>query len=226
MSRNLDGASVILAGASGGLGSAIGQHLAKAGARLVLLARDVARIEATALPGLCFPGDLGDTATCDEAVAAALNAYGRLDGIVNAAGIVAFGDVESLSDGVMDELLTTNLVGPIRLTRAALPYLESGGFIANVSAVVAERPTAGMALYSATKAALTAFDQALAREARRRRIDVIDIRPPHTETGLANRPIAGQPPRLPDGLVPDDVARRIVEAIRSGARELASESFR
>lgn len=82
-----------------------------------------------------------------------------------------------------------------------------------------------MACYSATKAALTAFDQALARELRRRRVDVIDIRPPHTETGLANRPLAGKAPRLPEGLAPDAVAVTVVEAIRAGARELASSDF-
>jgi cyclic-di-GMP-binding biofilm dispersal mediator protein len=94
-----------------------------------------------------------------------------------------------------------------------------------LSAIVAEHPTAGMAFYSATKAALTAFDRALARELRRRRVDVIDIRPPHTETGLAQRPVAGTAPRLPRGLAPDVVAQKIVEAIEGGAREVASGDF-
>jgi cyclic-di-GMP-binding biofilm dispersal mediator protein len=145
--------------------------------------------------------------------------------VVNAAGAVAFGEVDSLSDEVIDRLLAANLVGPIRLMRAAIPRLESGGFIANLSAIVAEQPTAGMAFYSATKAALTGFDRALARELRRRRIDVIDVRPPHTETGLADRPVAGKAPRLPAGLAPGAVADRIVEATMAGARELAASDF-
>lgn len=225
MQRSLDGASIVLAGASGGLGSAIGARLAKQGARLVLFARDEQRLTALDLPGTRIAGDYRDGDACQVAVDAALTEHGRLDGIVNAAGVVAFGGVQALSDEVMDALLLANLVGPVRLARAALPHLPEGGFIANLSAIVAERPTAGMALYSATKAALTAFDQALARELRRRRIDVIDIRPPHTETGLAERPIAGEAPRLPRGLSPDVVAARIVEAIQGGAREVASRDF-
>jgi cyclic-di-GMP-binding biofilm dispersal mediator protein len=223
--RDLADSSIVLAGATGGLGSAIGARLATDGARLVLFGRNAARLTSIGLPGVQVAGDLRDRAACERAVEAAVEAYGRIDGLVNAAGVVAFGDVEGLTDGVVEELVEANLLGPLRLVRAALPRLEPGGFIANVSAVVAEHPTAGMALYSATKAALTAFDRALAREARRRRIDVIDLRPPHTETGLASRPIAGTAPRLAEGLAPDAVAERIVEAIRAGVREVASEEF-
>ena len=225
MQRKLEGKSVIVAGASGGLGSAVCSNLAKAGARLVLVGRDASRLASLGLPGPQVAGDLRAIATSDAAVAAALSEYGRLDGVVNAAGVVAFGEVEALSDDVIDEMLIANLVGPIRLIRAALRSLEEGGFIADISAVVAEQPVAGMAFYSATKAALTAFDRALTRELRRRKIDVIDIRPPHTETGLANRPIAGSAPRLPEGRDPDAVAQKIIEAIEAGVRELASEDF-
>lgn len=225
MKRSLDGASVVLAGASGGLGSAIGARLSEAGARLVLFGRDDSRLAAVGLPGQRVAGDLGNPVACEAAVNAAVSAYGQLDGIVNAAGTVAFGEVATLTDEVIDALLVANLVGPIRLVRAALPHLGEGGFIANISAIVAESPTAGMAFYSATKAALTAFDQALARELRRRRVDVIDLRPPHTETGLANRPVAGTAPRLPEGLAPDTVARKVVEAIEAGTREVPSDAF-
>ena len=109
--------------------------------------------------------------------------------------------------------------------RAALPEIERGGFLANVSAVVAERPMAGMGLYSATKAALTALDHALSRELRSRRIDVIDLRPPHIETGLVDRPIAGVPPRLPQGLSPEAVADRIVDAIQNGEKDVPADGF-
>ncbi len=225
MDRSLNGASIVVAGATGALGSRIGTHLGKIGARLVAFGRDEKRLRLLPFAGPRIAGDLRDRAACDAAVGAAVEHYGRLDGIVNAAGVVAFGAVDDLEDEVIDALLVANLVGPIRLARAALPHLEEGGFIAQISAIVAERPMAGMAFYSATKAALTAFDQALAREVRRRKIDVIDIRPPHTETGLAGRPIAGEAPRLSQGLSPDFVAERIVRAIQRGERELASNDF-
>lgn len=223
--RDLNGASIVLAGATGGLGRVLGARLVKSGARLVLFGRDAGRLDALGLPGPHAIGDVADGEACRRAVELAVAQSGRLDGVVNAAGVVAFGAVEGLADATVDELLATNLIGPLRLTQAALPALERGGFIAQLSAVVAERPTAGMALYSATKAALTAFDRALARELRKRRIDVIDIRPPHMETGLAARPIAGEAPRLLTGLDPDRAAERILAAIENGEHEIASDDF-
>jgi short-subunit dehydrogenase len=225
MRRNLEGASIVLAGATGVLGQQIGRRLVKSGARLVLFGRDEGRLARLDLEGPRVVGDIADGEACARAVATALSAHGRLDGVVNAAGVVAFGPLEALTDAVLDELLSTNLIGPLRLVRAALGEIAEGGFVANLSAVVAERPLPGMAFYSATKSALTALDRALARELRRRRIDVLDVRPPHTETGLADRPIAGSAPSLPEGRSPEVVAERIVEAIAAGEREVASDAF-
>ncbi|MFM7212086.1 MAG: SDR family NAD(P)-dependent oxidoreductase, partial [Actinomycetota bacterium] len=153
------------------------------------------------------------------------------DGIVNAAGAVAFGPVDELSDEVLIELFTLDTLAPIRLLRAALPSLRESAaagrdpFVVHVSAVVAEQPMPGMAAYSAAKAALMAYDAAAARELRREGIRLIDARPPHTETGLATRPLAGQAPRLAEGLSPDAVAQRIVDAIANGDKDLPSTSF-
>jgi cyclic-di-GMP-binding biofilm dispersal mediator protein len=223
--RNLEGSSIVLAGATGRLGREIGSRLVKAGARLVLFGRDQDRLAELDLPGHRVCGDIADAEACRDAVETAIDAHGRLDGVVNATGVVAFGLVEELDDETVDELLATNLIGPLRLAREALPKIEKGGFIANLSAVVAESPVAGMAFYSATKAALTSLDRAFAREARRRRVDVLDLRPPHTETGLAARPIAGVAPKLPEGLDPDAVAERIVGSIEAREREVASCDF-
>ena len=223
--RDLEGASILLVGATGVLGREIGQRLAKLGAHLTLFGRDEARLRALGLPGPQVVGDIADAEACQEAVWAAISAHGQLDGVVNAAGVVAFGAFGAVDDGTVDELVTTNFLGPLRLMRAALPEIEEGGFLANLSAVVAEKPTAGMAVYSASKAALTALDAALAREFRARKVDVIDLRPPHTETGLADRPIAGQAPRLPAGRRPDVVAERIVQAIECRERVVAANEF-
>jgi NAD(P)-dependent dehydrogenase (short-subunit alcohol dehydrogenase family) len=139
--------------------------------------------------------------------------------------VVAFGAVEDLDDDTLDEVLLLDLVAPIRVARAALAVLGEGGFLLQVSAVVAERPVPGMAAYCAAKAGLTAFDAALATELRRRRIRVLDARPPHTETGLATRPIAGEAPRLPQGLRPEAVAERLVRALRDDERDLPASAF-
>ncbi|MBB83505.1 MAG: short-chain dehydrogenase [Deltaproteobacteria bacterium] len=223
--HDLEGASVVLAGATGVLGAEIGRQLIKAGARLTLFARDEAKLAQLDLPGPRVVGDIADVDACTECVWEAVTRFGRIDGVVNATGVVAFGPLAELTDETLDELVTTNLIGPVRLMRTVLPELEKGGFLANLSAIVGERPTAGMALYSATKAALSAVDAALARELRARKIDVIDLQPPHTETGLASRPIAGEAPRLPAGKDPESVAQRVVDAIRKRERVVPASEF-
>lgn len=226
---SLESAHVLVVGATGGLGSAISRHLVDRGARVTLSARSQDRLDALA-------DDLGPAAVATHAadvtlgdaparIVQAATAQGPLDGVVYAAGVVAFGPVTELDDDVLDALLLVNLVAPVRLARAAVPALTDGGFLAHLSAIVAERPTAGMAAYSAAKAGLTGFDAALQHELRRRKVRVLDVRPPHTETGLADRPIAGQAPPLGQGLSPDDVAARVVRAIEEGERDLPSSAF-
>jgi short-subunit dehydrogenase len=79
---------------------------------------------------------------------------------------------------------------------------------------------AGMAAYSASKAAVSAYLSALRREVRRQRVNVLDVRPPHMETGLAERALSGTPPRLPAGHDVDEFVALLTEGIRSDAREL------
>ena len=224
--RSLEGASVVVTGASGGIGRHIAKQLAEAGARLTLAARDRDALESLGIDATIVTADLRDAEAGRTIVAAALAANNTLDGLVNAAGVVAFGSLADTSDEVIEDLFLTNVLGPLWLMRAAIPALtESRGFIANISAVVAEQPLAGMAAYAASKAALTAADRALTRELRAAGITVTDARPPHTETGLADRPISGIAPRLREGLRPEDVARRIVTAIIVGEREIPAEAF-
>jgi len=224
--RSLEGASIVVTGASGGIGRHIAKQLAEAGARLTLAARDRNALESLGIDATVVSADLRDAEAGRTIVAAALAANDTLDGLVNAAGVVAFGSLADTADEVIEDLFLTNVLGPLWLMRAAIPALtESRGFIANISAVVAEQPLAGMAAYAASKAALTAADRALTRELRTAGITVTDARPPHTETGLADRPISGIAPRLREGLRPEDVARRIVTAIIAGEREIPAEAF-
>lgn len=223
--------SILVAGATGGLGLPISRLLAGAGARLTLMGRDHGRLEALGLSAALVAGDLRQADTAARAVAAALDAHGRLDGLVVASGAVAFGPVGELADEVLVDLFALNTLAPIRLLRAALPALTASAaagrqpFAVHLSAIVAQNPTAGMAAYSATKGALTTFDAAAGRELRRAGIRLIDARPPHTETGLASRPLAGTAPRLGDGLDPEAVAARVLAAVVDDERDLPSSAF-
>lgn len=218
---------VAVVGASGALGSLVARGVADRGGHPVLVGRDASRLAAVGLPAdtLTVVGDLGDAELGTRLADAARDAHGRLDGVVNAAGVVAFGSLADTDDAVIEELFLTNVLGPLFLLRRVLPLLEeSRGFVAQLSAVVAEQPMAGMAAYSASKAALTAADRALTRELRRQGVDVIDVRPPHTETGLAARPLAGTAPRLPRGLDPQVVATAVLDAVESGRSEVPADS--
>jgi len=224
--RALEGASIVVTGATGGIGREIARQLADLGARLTLSARDQGALEALGVDATVVGADLRDSQAGTAIVNAAMAANGRLDGLVNAAGIVAFGSLLETDDVVIEELFLTNVLGPLWLIRAALPALtESDGFITNISAVVAEQPLPGMVAYAASKAALTAADRALTRELRKAGVTVTDARPPHTETGLANRPISGVAPQLRPGLEPDVVPRRIIAAIQAGEREVPADAF-
>ncbi len=219
------GRSVLVAGATGGLGSRIAANLASRGATLTLVARDRQRLDALDVDGGRVALDLRDPAACARAVETTVAGAGRLDVVVNAVGVVAFGPVDELSVDAMEELFMTNTFVPIMLARAALPVMEAGGVIVNISGVIAEQNLPGMAAYGASKAATRSFDEALSREARRRKIRVVDARPPHTETGLADRAVEGAAPKMPPGLDPASVSSVICEAIVGDVRDLPSGAF-
>lgn len=223
--REIDGARIAVVGATGALGSLVAAELERRGARLLVVGRDAERLAALGT-GVPVVADLGDAGAGDAVAAAAREHLGGLDGLVNAAGVVAFGTLAETPDEVVEELFLTNVVGPLFLLRRVVPLLEeSQGFVLQLSAVVAERPMPRMAAYSASKAALSAVATALRTELRRSRVDVYDVRPPHTETGLADRPLSGEAPGLPTGLDPADVARRIVDALAAGEHDLGADAF-
>ena len=219
------GARVLVVGASGGIGRPVAEALARRGAELALAGRDEAVLLRSGLTDRVFALDLADGPATESVVAAAADVLGGLDGVVCCAGAVAFGPLDEIPLDVLDALVAVDLVGPLRLARAAIPVLATGGFLLNVSGVVAEVPTAGLVPYSAVKAGVSAGFRALAREVRRRDLTVIDARPPHTETGLADRPLHGRAPRLPTGLEPAVVAERLVRAIEADERELPAAAF-
>lgn len=219
--RTLSDARIIVTGATGGFGSRLTRRLIDEGAQVVATARD-----ADALAELGAAETVAVDLTAPEAMDQILDAAGdRIDGLVNAAGVVAFGPLADTDVEVVDTLFAVNAIAPLRLIHAVLPRLVDGGFIANISGIVAEQPTAGLTSYSASKAAIGAATTALRRELRKQRIDVVDLRPPHTDTGLATRPIAGEAPPLPDGADPDVVADIMLEAIRTGARVVGPDDF-
>ena len=223
----LEGTVVLVVGASGVLGAEIARLLEAKGSTVVRAGRNPDHLTGSDT----VLADLTDEAAAATLVASAVRAHDRLDGIVIAAGVVAFGPASEVTDETLRRLFEVNALGPIRLIREVAPHLVASAtagrkpFIVTMSGIVSETPTAGLAAYSASKAALGAFMQASSRELRRSGVRVVDARPGHTETGLATRAIAGTAPAFPTGLVPSAVAERIVRAIVDDEKDLPSGAF-
>ena len=160
-----------------------------------------------------------------------LVAASGLDGIINASGVVAFGPAAELTQDTIAKLTAINFQGPVQLLTQLHPALKASSeagnepVVVNITGVVAETPMPNLAAYSASKTAIQGFLQALAREWRRDGIRVVSARPGHTETGLATRAIQGEAPQFPQGFTPEHVAAKIVEAVETDEKDLASSAF-
>ncbi|MBM9617346.1 SDR family NAD(P)-dependent oxidoreductase [Streptomyces zhihengii] len=216
----IDGSHVLVAGATGAIGTALSAELASRGARLALAGRDPGRLaRAARTHGAAATAvfDAYDPGSCASAVHRAAEELGGLDAVVTVFGTVAFGTAPSVGDEVAEHLLAVNALAPAAFLRAALGTLRDGGAIAAVTGVVAERPMPGMADYSASKAALGAWLDAVRRETRPRGVQVLDIRFGHLDTGFADRPVAGTAPPLPPGGDLGAAVRAVADALHSGA---------
>ena len=209
----------VIAGGSGGLGSALRSELEAKGCVVATISR------AQTGKSSHISADLRSPEAASEAMADVVARHGAIDIVINAMGVVAFGPINTTSVDTVEELFLTNTFGHIFLMQAALQNMKTGSVLVGISGVIAEQNLPGMSVYGASKAATRSFNEALSREARRSGVRVIDARPPHTETGLATRAIAGTPPKFPIGLDPVLVAQRIVQAIADGETDLPSGAF-
>ena len=209
----------LIAGGTGDLGRALTTELRSRGCIVTTVSRTHSADPTHLVADLRSPESA--TAVVNEVIAK----HGALNIVINAMGVVAFGEIGSTSVDTIEEVFLTNTFGHIFLMQAALRHVQQGSVLVGISGVIAEQNLPGMSVYGASKAAVRSFDEALAREARKAGVRVIDARPPHTETGLASRAVAGNAPKFPVGLDPTAVAQRIVQAIADGETDLPSAAF-
>jgi cyclic-di-GMP-binding biofilm dispersal mediator protein len=210
----LQGSLFLVVGATGGLGSAIARELEARGAYVLRTSRNSADLAADIT-------DASQRARVVELVAE----HGGIDGLIVASGEVGFGMHGTLTDADISRIVDVDLTAPLALVNDLLPHVKDNGNITLITGAVVDFPTLGMAVYTAAKAGLSASCAVLRRELRSRKINILDARPPHTETGLATRAIYGEAPKMKEGLAPDVVAQRIVEAIAESETELAPVVF-
>ncbi|CAB3924709.1 General stress protein 39 [Achromobacter insuavis] len=170
-SGKLAGMAAIVTGGDSGIGRAVSVLFAREGADIAIIylnehddARETRRaVEAEGRRCLLIAGDVRESAFCNQAVAQAAQAFGRLDVLVNNAAFQDHDDgLEAISDEKWDKTLRTNIHGYFYMARAALPHLRAGASIINTGSVTGLRGSAGLLDYSASKGAIHAFTRSLA----------------------------------------------------------------
>ena len=215
----------LIAGGTGGLGSALATELRSRGCIVVTVSRTQLTQSTQSPDPNHIAADLRSPDSATAVIDQVIAKHGALNIVINAMGVVAFGEISTTSIDTVEEVFLTNTFGHIFLMQAALRKISQGSVLVGIPGVIAEQNLPGMSIYGASKAAVRSFDEALAREARKVGVRIIDARPPHTETGLASRAVAGTAPKFPRGLEPMTVAQRIITAIADGETDLPSTSF-
>jgi len=184
--------TVIITGASAGVGAACARAFAAQKAKLVLIARGEEALDAIAVElraqteVLAISMTVSDTGSCLKLLERAEQVFGAVHCLINNAGTHLRGDVESRSPEDLAAMVDVNMRAPLVLTAAALPYLRKagGGAVVMVGSLAGGAPLQGAATYSATKAGLRAFTYALADELRDSNISVGVVSPGPIDTGF------------------------------------------
>jgi len=197
---DLTGKVAVVTGGSRGIGRAVALALGKAGAKVIVnynRSSEAAQAVADEIGGEAIQADVSTTEGCEKLMAAA-TAHERLDILVNNAGITRDTLVLRMSDEEWDQVLQTNLNAAFRLCRAASEVMlrQRSGSIINITSVSGIRGNAGQANYAASKAAVAAMSQSLAKEMARRGIRVNCVAPGFVRTDMVD----AMNPKVVDGV--------------------------
>ena len=217
----IEGSTVIVTGASTGIGRATAVALRDRGARVVVSSRSAERLQPVAeeVGGLAVVCDVGDYDQVQGLVDRAVAWGGKLDIMVNNAGYGAFGLLHEIDPDRVADMFRTNVLGVINGVRAAAEVLVRqghGGAIVNVSSIVGEFPDPGSGAYAASKAAVDLLSRTAFRELRDHGVHVVNVKPALTDTRFSATS-RGDTGRRMGGDPPEKVARWICEALESGS---------
>jgi short-subunit dehydrogenase len=238
---DVNGKTVLITGASSGIGRALARILARRGARTALVARNgqalrdlAAEIEAAGANSMAAVADVTDRAAVDRAVLAAVARFGGIDILVNCAGLGYFGPIETMPMEHFDLVIRTNLHGTLNAIQACLPSLKAArGMIVNVSSGLAGRALPFLAAYAGTKSMVNALSDGMRLELAPYGIKVLAFLPPTTDTGFDTTSIKGAGMEGVDfaasGMKPssaEKVASALAKAIAKDKRQVGGGFFR
>ncbi|GAB3242567.1 SDR family NAD(P)-dependent oxidoreductase [Mycolicibacterium hippocampi] len=201
MTSKLAGTVALVTGASSGIGAATARHLAEHGAAIALVARRkdrlvtlAADIERDGGAAMAVEADISDRTQAEAAVGQAVERFGRLDIVVNNAGLMLLGPVAGADAREWDRMIAVNVNGLLNTTHAALPHLlaaaEDGprgvADIVNVSSVAGRNASEGYGVYNLTKFGVNGFTESLRQEVTRRHLRVGVIEPGGVDTELGS----------------------------------------
>ena len=226
----------LVTGASRGIGRAVAVALAREGYRLALVARgaedlqETARV-ANAVDALLLPADVSDATQAQGVVDAAVEHFGRLDALVNVAGLAPVRSIAEMTVQEWHAVIDTNLSAVFYLTKYAWPHLKhaaAGGggrqsVIVNVSSMASRDPFAGFAAYGAAKAGLNIFDLAAAREGEADGIAVHTVAPGAVETAMFRQLMTPAQFPVEKTMPPEDVAEVIAGCVTGRLRHTRGE---
>ena len=230
MERSLKGKVAVVTGASSGIGEATALELAHRGASVAAAARSAEKLEGLARWASGFDGeilkvetDVADRDSVEAMVGRVMDEFGRLDVLVNNAGLGLSGRVADLRPEDLRYVFEVNTVGPLNCVQAALPRMGRGGRIINVSSVVGKRAIPKVGGYCSTKFALNALSDALRVEVADRGITVTSVYPGTTKTSFRDNSRRTKDEKRgwrPKGVTPEKVAERIAVAAEKGTRDV------
>ena len=229
----------VITGASMGIGEAIAKLFLQEGAKLVLCARDQARVEAAAQRigsgdgnVLCITCDVSRRDQVEALMQTALQKFGRIDILVNNAGFGLNDSIEKIDTRELRRMFDTNFFGALDCMQAAIPIMrqQGGGDIVNISSVSGHIATPYMGGYAATKHAMQAIGMAARMELKRHNINVVTVCPGYIKTDFAQNMIKGsQPQRMGGsarrGATADLVARDTLKALLKRKRQAVTPWF-
>ena len=217
----LEGKVAIVTGATRGIGKEIALHLAAKGCQLVLTATDghaLEELHKTLPEAVTVVGDIRKISTSQRIVRTAIDSFGRIDILINDAGVAWHKSLENTSDDIYDAIMDVNVKGVFMLTREALSNIrKSKGTVVNISSISGTVGVAGLSVYSASKWAIIGFTESMAEE--EPLVSWYAICPGSVETDMYHKLYPGSHARLK----PEEVAYKVVETLKKEPRRTVIE---